>query len=350
MTNKNKLRKAAIFTDIHFGRKSNSDQHNQDCINFLSWFCEQVKQDPEIDHVVFMGDWHENRSALNISTLRYSYQGATMLSELGIPIFFEVGNHDLYYRHTREIHSLLHFASLPNFRLIEEPTVCEDTHKKTLFCPYLFHHEYPELARHIKVPVWFGHFEFQGFVITGYNTIMPTGPNSADFKGPKHIFSGHFHKRQAFENVVYVGNAFPMDFSDAGDNARGMTTYDYVNDEVEFFDWENCPKYIKTNLSTLANGSTELLNEARVKCVADVSLTYEEVNVIRQTFMEKYKLRELIIEDSEEIANVISGTEVDVDDTEITSVHDLMLQLLSSIETDHINNEMLIDIYKSLKV
>lgn len=346
-----KLRKAAIFTDIHWGAKSNSEQHNQDCLKYIDWFCSNVKHDDQIDHIMFLGDWHESRSALNISTLRYSFEGAKRLNDLGIPVYFMIGNHDLYFRHTRDIHSTLHFSPLSNFRIVEEPTINEDTYIPSLMCPYLFHHEYAELAKYGKIPIWYGHFEFQGFVITGYNTTLPTGPNPNDFKFPKHIFSGHFHKRQANENIIYVGNTFPTNFGDAGDNSRGMTTYDYVNDEIEFFDWEDCPKYIKTTMSSLAEGKVKLLHESRVKCIADVSLTYEEVNVIRQTFMDQYKLRELIIEDSEEISNVISGTEAEVGDgTDLTDINDLMLQLLNNIDTPHINNEMLIDIYKSLKV
>jgi DNA repair exonuclease SbcCD nuclease subunit len=350
MNKQNKLKKAAVFTDLHYGRKSNSDQHNQDCINFLEWFCSEVKKDPEIDHIIFMGDWHENRSALNISTMLYSFKGAKIINNLGLPVYFIVGNHDLYYRHTRDIHSLFHFSSLSNFNIIDEPTVCEDTYKPILLCPYLFHHEYVELSQYLKLPIWFGHFEFQGFMITGYNNVMPTGPNCDDFKEPKHIFSGHFHKRQANKNVVYIGNTFPMDFSDAGDTSRGMTTYDYVNDKIEFIDWGNCPKYTKTSLSSLVDGKTILLPESRVKCVADIALSYEEVSVLRQTFIESYKLRELVIEDSDEIANVISGTEIDIDTNELMTISDMMLQLLSSIDTEHIDNEMLIEIYKSLKV
>lgn len=49
------LLKAAVFTDIHFGAKGNSDEHNTDCLNFVSWFCEQVRNDPLIDHVFFFG-------------------------------------------------------------------------------------------------------------------------------------------------------------------------------------------------------------------------------------------------------------------------------------------------------
>ena len=29
--------KALCFTDIHFGLKNNSVQHNEDCLNFVDW-------------------------------------------------------------------------------------------------------------------------------------------------------------------------------------------------------------------------------------------------------------------------------------------------------------------------
>lgn len=345
-----KLKKAAMMTDIHFGKKSNSEQHNQDCINFISWFCEQVKNDPEIDHIVCLGDWHENRSALNISTLHYSYNGAKMLNSLGLPVFLIVGNHDLYYRHTRELHSLFHFESLSNFNIIKEPYVCEDTHEKTLFCPYMFHDEYPSLANYLNIPIWFGHFEFQGFVITGYNNVMMTGPNPFDFRGPKYIFSGHFHKRQIMDNIVYIGNTFPMDFGDAGDFSRGMAVYDYKKQTVDFIDWEQCPKYIKTNLSAMIENKVNFFPNARISCTADIPLSYEEINSIRQKFIEKYQLREFTIEDSSEISNLISHTETEIYDNELTNVFDMMIQLLNNIDSEHIDNNLLIEIYKSLKV
>jgi len=38
------FKKVACFTDIHFGLKSGSRTHNQDCEDFVTWFCETAKQ------------------------------------------------------------------------------------------------------------------------------------------------------------------------------------------------------------------------------------------------------------------------------------------------------------------
>ena len=38
------FKKAAVFTDIHLGLKSNSRLHLQDCEDFVDWFIEQAKE------------------------------------------------------------------------------------------------------------------------------------------------------------------------------------------------------------------------------------------------------------------------------------------------------------------
>ena len=346
------LKKAAVCTDIHFGKKSNSRKHNEDCINFLQWFKSQVESDPEIDHVMFLGDWNENRSALNIETLNYSYQGARILDSIGLPVFFIIGNHDLYRRHTRDIHSVVPYTEMDNFHIITEPEVIPEIgNGGALVCPYLFHHEYPNLKQYLKLETWWGHFEFRGFVITGYAITMPTGPDHADYRGPKHIFSGHFHRRQASEQVIYIGNTFPMDFGDAGDNERGMITYDHESDETLFYNWEECPKYIKTTLTNLIDKTVELQPEARVKCVIDIPITFEESTELRTVFMERHNLREFTLEESREIKTAMTDTETDVDweTTKLKGVNELVVEMLGDIETDHIKSELLIEIYQGLR-
>lgn len=349
-TNKT-LTKSATFTDIHWGKKANSDIHNEDCYQFIEWFCEQVESDPSIDHIMFLGDWFENRSAINLSTLKWAHRGAKKLSQLGLPIFFVVGNHDLYHRHSREVHSVINYSEFQNFNIIEEPTIVENIGATALVSPYLFHNEYPDLKRYLNLPTWWGHFEFKGFEVTGYGMRMPTGPEAIDYQGPKHIFSGHFHKRQAHEQIVYIGNTFPMDFGDAGDNERGMMVYDHETDETLFHNWDACPKYTKTTLSDILDKTVVIHPHSRVKCIVDIEISYEESTHLKQKFQDDFQLRELIMEESPELSELLSGTKTNVDASElgIASVDELVVQMLHDIDSDKINNDMLVDIYKGLK-
>lgn len=345
------MRKGAVFTDIHWGKKGNSAIHNQDCTDYIDWFCAKVRADPDIDYIAFLGDWNENRSALNIATQKAAYHGAKKVNELGLPVYFVIGNHDLYYRNSREIHSVVPFEEFSNFIIIDEPTVVGDV----MFCPFMFHDEYPSLKQYSDIPIWMGHFEFRGFVITGYSVIMPTGPDALEFVGQKYIISGHFHKRQVQKNVVYIGNTFPMDFGDAGDFERGMMIYDHSDDTMIFENWDECPKYIKTTLSELLDPNTDrskiMLTKARVKCMIDIPITFEESTLLHQKFIDDYDLREFTMEETLDIKTAFADTETDIDwdTTELMNVNDLVITMLNDIESEHIDNALLIKLYRETK-
>ena len=49
------FKKVAAFTDIHFGLKSNSSTHNQDCLDFVDWYIAKAKEEG-CDTGIFMGD------------------------------------------------------------------------------------------------------------------------------------------------------------------------------------------------------------------------------------------------------------------------------------------------------
>lgn len=342
------------MTDIHWGGKSNSEQHNQDCVRYIDWFCSQVKKDGNVDNVMFLGDWFENRSNLNISTLKYADEGMRKLRALKLPIFFVIGNHDLYQRNSRIVHSPIIYKDLEGVNIIDTPTIIPSIGTGVLMSPYLFHEEYPNLNQHLKLENWFGHFEFKGFVVTGSDMRMPIGPDAKNFKGPKHIWSGHFHKRQADENIIYIGNTFPSNYGDAGDTARGMTIYNHEKDITIFHDWDMCPTYTKTTLSTILDGKINIKHEARVKVLVDVPITFDESNFLRKHYIEKLNLREFVLEESPEITAALVDTEVKSIDMskydKLSTVDDLVRQMLTDIESDHIDNQKLIDIYTSLTV
>jgi DNA repair exonuclease SbcCD nuclease subunit len=345
-----KLTTTIAFTDLHVGAKSNSELHNQDCLDYIDWFCLQAIKH-KADNVIFMGDWYENRAAVNVSTLNYSHRCAKKLNDLGIPIFFVIGNHDLYHRHNRDLYSTITFHEFSNFRMITEPTIVDDIETSPLICPYLFHHEYDTLVQYDNVATWWGHFEFKGFVITGHNVIMTNGPDHTLFTGPTYIFSGHFHKRQQTNNTVYIGNAFPTNFSDADDNDRGLMVYNHTSQQKTFVNWEDCPKYTKVKLSDVLDGNVSIYPNSRVKCLVDVPINFEESSVLKQTLTTQYQLRECSMDESSEVSEAITDTEasdIDTSDTSLRTIDELVLQMLNDIDTDHIDNELLIAQYLRL--
>lgn len=353
------IKKIALFTDIHHGRRGNERAHNQDCLDYVGWFCDLVRQTGDVTHIAFLGDWFESRSAINIETLDYSYSALKRLDELGLPIYFIVGNHDLHRRTTRDVHSVRMFNELKNFTVVEEPIVVDNC----VFSPFLFDAEYGSLLQHNDKYAWFGHFEFKGFAITGYNTIMEHGPDHKLFNGPKRIFSGHFHKRQIMDNVVYIGNTFPMDHGDAGDFKRGAAIYTTETDNLEFFDWADAPTYLKINLSTvmtdLEKGALAFKPKMKVKCIVDTEVEYTAAQDLREAMVAEFGLRDFILEEDRAAKQgLIEGATAAVDEVheeEFNSIDELVVKQLELALSDKLmegkyDAELMIEIYKSIKI
>lgn len=131
-------------------KSGNSLTHNTDCLNFVKWFADNVKADKSIDAIGFLGDWFECRAAINIFTLCYGKEAIKILDDLGLPIYFVVGNHDLHRRNTRDFYSVAVFDLLKNVHVIDTPTRVGDA----MFAPFLFSKEYENLSEFEDCKWW----------------------------------------------------------------------------------------------------------------------------------------------------------------------------------------------------
>lgn len=288
------ITKLLLWTDIHFGARNNSDMHNLDNLEYIDWLITIAKQEKP-SHIAFLGDFFENRNAVNVRTMNHALEGCRRLNALGIPIIFIIGNHDLYHRSNREIFSTDMFNDLENFFLVSEPV---ELSKDWYVAPYLFHDEYPQLAGEINSHKYvLGHFEFRDFVVTGADRRMEHGPDATAFSKPKYIFSGHFHKRQTNKNIIYIGNVFPTNFGDAGDKERGCCVFDVVNDDIYFHNWDDAPLFFKTRLSRILDGEMDFPPKSRVRCLLDIDVGYSEVQALREELVETLQLREFSVEE-----------------------------------------------------
>ena len=338
-----------MFTDAHWGARANSIQHLEDCLEYIDWFC-KLAIAQKATHIGFLGDWHESRNQINIRTLKYSHEGARRLNALGIPIYFLIGNHDLYHRSNREIFSTDPFSDLKNFVMINEPV---EITPELFATPFLFRDEYPQLANQINAHKYvLGHFEFRNFVVTGADRRLEHGPDASQFTGPKYIFSGHFHKRQVNKNVIYIGNTFPTTYGDAWDSERGACMLTMADDEVQFFDYPNAPLFYKTKLTQVLAGDMQFKKNGRVRCLLDADVGYSDVQALREEMMTMFELREFSVEeDSQSKKDSINEGlelegELDLSSLDIT-VRKLILEGVTPTPT--IDPAYLVELYEELR-
>lgn len=336
----NLFKKAAVFTDIHFGLKSNSQLHNEDCLAFVKWATAKAKAEG-CETCLFLGDWHNNRASINILTLQYSLQALEHLNDNFETVYFIPGNHDLYYRDKRDVQSVEWAKHLPNIK------ICNDWFSSgdVVIAPWLVAEDHKRIPK-LKGKYMFGHFELPGYLMNAMVAMPEHGElRGDDFKGFEHVFSGHFHKRQTQRNITYVGNCFPHNYADAGDDDRGMMILEW-DKQPEFHAWPDQPKYRVFQLSDVIN-HTEAMLKPGMHCRVnlDIDISYEEATFIKETFIDTYKLREITLIP----AKVTDLTEYEIQgNIEFESVDQIVASQLTTLDNGKFNKNLLLDIYRNL--
>jgi DNA repair exonuclease SbcCD nuclease subunit len=336
------FKKAACFTDIHFGYKNNSREFNNDCEEFIIWFIEQSKKEGA-ETCIFLGDYHHNRAGVNVSTLNYSVSNIRRLSEAFENVYMIMGNHDLYYREKREIHSLPYAGLFENVHLINEGILQQGD---VALVPWLVDNEWKKMSS-IKARYVFGHFELPYFKMNAMVEMPDHGGLKADhFQEPEYVFSGHFHKKQVIGKVHYLGSPFPHNYADAWDDDRGMMLLEWGS-EPKHINWPNGPRYRTIPLSKLIDEPEAYLGpKTYCRVTLDVGISYEEANFIKETFAEQYQLREISLMPSKKEEHSVDWDQNN--QVEVENVDQIVYNQLQAVDSDLISSNKLIEIYNQL--
>ena len=335
----NLFKKAACFTDIHFGLKSNSNTHNQDCEDFVDWYIAEAKA-AGCDTGIFLGDWHHNRNSLNITTMDYSLRALEKLGAAFDQFFFFPGNHDLYYKDKRDIHSVEFGKYIPGITVVHKPMTQGDV----TLCPWLVGDEWKSIGKNGGKYI-FGHFELPSFFMNAMVQMPDHGEiQLSQFKTYDLGFSGHFHKRQVRQNMHYIGNAFPHNYSDTWDDDRGMMILEWGQDPV-FKAWADAPKYRNLKLSRLIDEADQLmLSKMHLRVTLDIDVSYEEASFIKEKFISEYDIRELTL--IPEKKDVEINTSIDIQAFE--SVDQIVSNQIVNIDSESYDSTVLLSIYNNL--
>ena len=333
------FKKAACFTDIHFGLKGGSRTHNNDCEEFVKWFCKNAKEN-DCETCIFLGDWHHNRSTTDVSTMNYTLSNLERLSKNFEKVYFILGNHDLFYKDKREINSVEFMRLFPNVVPIREPL----TEGEVTIFPWLVGDEWKKIEKDTS-RYMFGHFELPSFYMNAMVQMPDHGSlRSNHFQNAEYVFSGHFHKRQHKGNIVYMGNAFPHNYADAGDDDRGMMILEWGG-KPEYITWPEQPIYRVYKLSQVLEDPDRLLRpKMHCRITIDLPISFEEANFIKEEFIPKYGLRELMLI-PEKVDMESSATPIDIN---FESVDTIVVNNLESIESEQFDKALLLDIYRHL--
>jgi len=335
----NLFKKVAVFTDLHVGLKSNSAIHLKDCEEFIDWFIEQAKLNG-CETGIFMGDWSHNRNSLNLITLDTSLR---LLEKLGAAFenfYWFPGNHDLFYKDKRDVHSSGFARHVPGITVVEDVITKGDV----TLVPWLVSDEWRNITK-IKSRYMFGHFELPLFYMNAQVLMPDHGELKAShFEHQEYVFSGHFHKRQNQGKVHYIGNAFPHNFADTWDDDRGMMMLEWGG-SPEYINWPDAPKYRTLKLSELIDKKDSIMkSKMHLRVNLDTSISYEESNWVKEKFSKDYDIREIsLIQDSSNVTGV-----VDESDVMFESVDKIVVECITQLDSSQHDKQSLLEIYNNL--
>jgi DNA repair exonuclease SbcCD nuclease subunit len=247
----------------------------------------------------------------------------------------------LFYKDKRDIHSSAFGRHIPGVTVVDRVTTTGDV----TLVPWLVGDEWKTISQ-TKSKYMFGHFEFPLLYMNAMVQMPDHGELQAEhFKHQDYVFSGHFHKRQSRGKVHYIGNAFPHNFADTWDDDRGMMLLEWGG-TPEYKVWDDAPKFRTIKLSKLIDEKDDVMkSKMYLKVNLDIDITYEEANFIKETYMAEHDIREISL--IQEKNNIETGTD-DNPDIKFESVDQIVTEQLVNIDSETIDKNKLLEIYRNL--
>ena len=302
-----------IIGDLHFGIKANSQEY----LSFqLDWFRNELKyniKNNNVKHLVYLGDINDSRISLSPLIMKHQRDIFLEMKKEFPEVEHHVilGNHDLYYRNTRDIHSLTFLKDI-GYKVYEQNTEVIIEGKKILFVPWILKHEMEDfklLLANNKYDILFGHLEIQGFAMVK-GVLDTDGWRHSIFDNCKRVYSGHYHIRSKKGNIQYVGNPFELTHNDAY-SVKGIDMLDLSTMNNKFIKSKYIPRHLKIISSEVPFDqlNKELVENNMLKVILGKDLS-EVQKIEYQERINSLKPFKVIYEDQEDLEMRVNDVEI----------------------------------------
>jgi len=229
--------KIALLNDTHWSARGDSQIFLDYFMKFFDGVFFPYLKENDINTIIHAGDFMDRRKFVNFNSLHQVRTRFTeRLKKEGIEMHCILGNHDVYYRNTNRVNSLVELFS-DDMIIYEEPQVINFDGLDIALLPWVNKENYDESVEFIKTanaPILIGHLELDGYqVMRGIN--YQGGMDPKLFNRYEKVLSGHFHCRQEKDNIYYLGTQYQITFSDLNEK-KGFHVLDTDTREVEFIE------------------------------------------------------------------------------------------------------------------
>lgn len=303
------------------------------CINFIDYIINYCKKN-EITHIIIAGDIFEKSSKIkNESFIPLFFKFMEMTKE-GFIIYFLLGNHDIY---NVDNDSLIETFS-PFGKVIKELEEIDINGRIFTFLPYSKNEENIPASGDILIT----HLSIADFTFDNrYNVNEKAGFPIDTFKNFNIVFTGHFHKPQNKNNIVYIGSPYQMNFGEI-DQKKGFVVFDSdTGDWIREY-YTEAPTYLKIKAkdfekSEVKNSFVQIEIEEKLDNYVQLKHLLYEKGALEVTPFFKEALEDISIKNNNSELNLNIG------------IVDMMKEyIMNSISIEGIKNEKLIDLFEKV--
>lgn len=283
--------KALITSDWHIGVRGDSDTYHDIFMDWIENFLIPTIEKENVDYLFILADFFNNRNAINTKTINIAIDTMESICDEfpDLKIHLLTGNHDIYYKNTRDISSLRMLENRhPNFKVVKKIERMKIDGKEVVLCPWIINAEETKELFSKKADYCMCHAEINGFELVSGVT-EKKGLDASKFKKTfGKTFSGHFHIRQESDGITYVGNPFHMDWGDCS-NEKGVYVINFRNHEEKFIPNTISPQYKKVLFSQIKNKTVKGSDLAHhfVKLTIDEDVTEKTLIKLQEKIMGK---------------------------------------------------------------
>lgn len=265
--------KIALITDLHFGIKNDLNIIKSYKKKFFDNIFFPYLEKNNIKTIIDLGDFFDRRKFVNYETL--NWVRTNYLKKLENYSYYQIlGNHDCYYKNSNSVNGPTEILSkYSNIKILDKFEDIEIAGKSFAIFPWISDEnkqEFLNFARSSKSTIALGHFEINGYEVSrGIKHEGWLDQNILD--SFEIVMSGHFHKKQAKNNVMYLGTAYELDFSDV-DEIKGFHVFDTETHNLEyiknpyklFYKIDYTDSYTETDLSKYKDSYVKIVIKNKI--------------------------------------------------------------------------------------
>jgi hypothetical protein len=257
--NPSKLDLVIMVGDIHTGNYSSSQEWFSNTkelfFKFIMPFVNYVKaKHPDRNvKLMLMGDFFDIKQSISVLIQSESITIMESLVEL-CEVMMIVGNHDMVTLENNEINSVKAFFHIDGVQVYTKPTIVETVSgEKILLMSYNKRKEKEkEIIDSHDADYLFAHTEIAGFHYEGVSVDESKHNHIEDFKKFKKVYSGHIHKKQSKENILFIGTPRQVRANEI-DNENGIYLIDFKEQKEYYIENNVSPKFKAINIFSILN-------------------------------------------------------------------------------------------------